>query len=234
MRKKSSRYNLLIFIFLILLVLSFINKEIAKANNNYNFKLGTRSLKYGDEGVDVASLQIQLRFLGFYNGKIDGLFGRDTSKAVKKFQVAHGLKVDGIIGSGTFNYLQTENYAEQNSFSREKIMTLARAINGEARGESFRGQVAVGAVILNRVMSRQFPNNIENVIYEGKQFTSVVDGQVKLSPTESSIKAAKAALLGYDPTARALYFYNPEIATKLEWISSRPVVVKIDNHVFAD
>jgi N-acetylmuramoyl-L-alanine amidase len=212
----------------------FLNEENVKANNKYNLELGARSLSYGDEGVDVVSLQVQLRIMGFYNGEIDGLFGKDTLRAVKRFQLMKGLEPDGIIGSKSFNYLEKGNYLKQNSFSKNRVMTLARAINGEARGESFRGQVAVGAVILNRRISNKFPNSIRNVIYESGQFTSVVDGQVNLHPTRSSILAAKAVLLGYDPTSHALFFYNPKIATKVEWISSRPVVVKIDNHIFAD
>ncbi|SKA04369.1 cell wall hydrolase [Selenihalanaerobacter shriftii] len=234
MRTLSRYHKLLIFLIIILLVSIFIEKEGVKASSNYDSVLGARSLRYGDEGVDVAGLQIQLRVLGYYDGGIDGLFGKETVKAIKKFQSEINLKPDGIVGQKTFNSLEINNYFLQNNFSKKQVMTLASAINGEARGESYRGQVAVGAVILNRVDSDKFPNSIEGVIYDERQFTSVADGQIKLSPTETSIKAAEAALMGYDPTSRALFFYNPKIATKVKWISSRPVVVKIDNHVFAD
>ncbi|MGM0472035.1 MAG: cell wall hydrolase, partial [Bacillota bacterium] len=157
-----------------------------------------------------------------------------TLRAVKQFQESRGIKPHGIIDAQTVQYLDSSNYVEQNNFEQQQVMTLARAINGEARGESFRGQVGVGAVILNRVQNSNFANSIREVIYQQGQFSAVSDGQVNLPPTDSSIQAAKAALLGYDPTGDALYFYNPEVATKLEWISSRPKIVKIDNHIFAD
>ncbi|SDC75255.1 MULTISPECIES: cell wall hydrolase [unclassified Candidatus Frackibacter] len=233
--KQASKYNKLLLILVLVLLFSlFVEEDQAQANEKYNLELGARTLRYGDEGVDVAFLQIQLKVLGLYHGEIDGLFGRATLKAVRFFQARNGLKPDGIVGEGTLQYLQTGNYANLNTFSRKLVLTLARAINGEARGESFRGQVAVGAVILNRVLSHKFPNTVRKVIYQKGQFTSVADGQVNLYPTKSSIIAAKAALLGYDPTGHALFFYNPRIATKTKWISSRPVVVKIDNHIFAN
>lgn len=235
MMKKVSKYHTILLILVFIFFISiFIDKPVAQASSSYNFEFGARDLKYGDEGVDVVFLQVQLKVLGFYEGEIDGLFGRGTLEAVEKFQNKNDLKVNGIVDKNVYKYLELGNYAEQNEFVQHKIMTLARAINGEARGESFRGQVGVGAVILNRVRNDEFANSIKEVIYEDGQFTSVVDGQVNLPPTELSIKAAKAALIGYDPTGNARFFYNPKIATKLEWISSRPKIVKIDNHIFAD
>ncbi|MBM7624674.1 cell wall hydrolase [Sporohalobacter salinus] len=234
MKKFSKYHTILLVLVLVFFSLAFINEAVAQASNVYNFELGSRDLRYGDEGVDIVSLQIQLRVLGFYEGEIDGLFGRGTVKAVEEFQRKNNLDVNGIVDENIYRYLDLSNYAKLNEFARDKIMTLARAINGEARGESFRGQVGVGAVILNRVESDEFADTIKEVIYKKGQFTSVINGQVNLSPTESSIKAAKAALLGYDPTGNARFFYNPVTATKLEWISSRPKIVKIDNHIFAD
>ena len=117
--------------------------------------------------------------------------------------------------------------------SPEDIIQLAYLINGEARGESFKGKVAVGAVVLNRVKSDKFPNSIREVILQEGQFSCISDGQANLYPMKSSIAAAKAALLGYDPTNGALFFYNPKIATNVAWISERPVVARIGQHVFA-
>ncbi|MCK8825100.1 cell wall hydrolase [Fuchsiella alkaliacetigena] len=225
---------LLTLVMLIVLNLSLFNLEVAEARNSYNFELGDRTLGYGDEGVDIVYLQVQLRILDYYQGDIDGLFGRKTLEAVKEFQAEKELTIDGVVSTSTFEHLKLGNYIEQSYFSEDKLMALARAINGEARGEPFRGQVAVGAVILNRVDDNGFPNSVEGVIYEQGQFSAVIDGQINLPPTSKSIKAAKAALVGYDPTRNARYFYNPRIATRLEWISNRPVTVRIDNHVFAD
>lgn len=233
--KKFSKYQTILLILVFIFFISiFMTKPMAQASSDYNFELGARDLKYGAEGVDIVFLQVQLRVLGFYEGKIDGLFGEGTLEAVKKLQHKNDLTVNGIVDKDVYEYIEVGNYFKQNNFTQNRITTLARAINGEARGESFRGQVGVGAVILNRVESDEFANTIKEVIYKEGQFTSVMDGQVNLSPTESSIKAAKAALLGYDPTGNASFFYNPKIATKSKWISSRPKIVRIDNHIFAD
>ncbi|MFW6271088.1 MAG: cell wall hydrolase, partial [Bacillota bacterium] len=139
----------------------------------------------------------------------------------------------GIAGKKTLNILPKNNLVSRMDVSREEIMQLAYIIHGEARGENFHGKVAVGAVVLNRVRSNKFPNNIRKVILQKNQFSCMIDGQANYYPARSSIEAAKAALLGYDPSHGGLFFYNPEVATNLKWISRRPIIKRIGNHVFA-
>jgi N-acetylmuramoyl-L-alanine amidase len=115
--------------------------------------------------------------------------------------------------------------------SEADVMLLARVINGEARGEPYIGQVAVAAVILNRVETSGFPNTLSGVIYQPGAFDAVADGQVNLQPKESCIKAARDAINGWDPTGGAIYYYNPKTATN-QWIRSRPIVYTVGNHVF--
>ena len=113
------------------------------------------------------------------------------------------------------------------------VQLIARAINGEARGEPYEGQVAVGAVILNRVKSSKFPNTIAGVIYQSGAFTAVSDGQINVPIASNStvVKAAQDALNGWDPTGGAIYYFNPNTATN-KWIWSRPQIKKIGNHIF--
>lgn len=217
---------------LILFILTFYILD-HKVEAGYPLQLGERILKEGDEGPDVAILQQKLKELSFYDGEIDGLFGPATEEAVKKFQSKNGLLVDGIVGSSTYNVLPKNNLLSRMDVSREDILLLARIINGEARGESYKGKVAVGAVILNRVKSNKFPNTIREVILQKGQFSCLIDGQANLYPSRESIEAAKAALLGYDPTYNSLFFYNPDVATNLAWISRRPIVIRIGDHIFA-
>jgi len=217
-------------IIFILLVSVFAGTSVLA---DYNLILGNRVLREGDEGADVAILQQKLADLSLYNGPIDGLYGSATKKAVKTLQKQYGLTVDGVAGEQTFQVLPKENLVSRMDISREDILLLARIIHGEARGESFKGKVAVGAVVLNRVESKRFPDSIREVILQKGQFSCLIDGQAHYYPSEESINAAKAALLGYDPTYGSLYFYNPKVATNLTWISSRPVTVRIGNHLFA-
>ncbi len=222
-------------LFMILMITLFIfvsYVNVLKAEDFY--ELGTRVLEYGDEGSDVAILQQRLTELSFYNGKIDGIYGMKTVEAVRQLQQTHGLKVDGIAGESTIKHLPENNIYNSMDISRDQIILLARVIHGEARGESFLGKVAVGSVILNRVEDeKNFPNTIRDVILERGQFSSLIDGQANLFPDQISINAARAALVGYDPTYESIFFYNPEVATNLTWISKRPITKKIGDHVFA-
>ena len=215
-------------IVLLLIIVLSIN-----AAESYNRVLGERVLRKGDEGADVAILQRKLKEIGIYKGGIDGIFGAGTEEAVRNLQKKYKLTVDGIVGEKTINVLPADNLISRMDVSREEIIQLAYLINGEARGESFRGKVAVGAVVLNRVKSPGFPNTIREVILQEGQFSCILDGQANLYPSQSCIEAAKAAILGYDPTGGALFFYNPRIATNVEWISKRPVITRIGDHVFA-
>ncbi len=218
---------LLLLFFLIIL---FNNDELeAKAHLQFR----TRLLREGMEGADVAVLQKKLKRMSLYKGRIDGLFGPKTEAAVRKFQIRHDLKSDGIVGVKTYGLLPKEVLFSRMDISRSDIMLLARIIHGEARGESFKGRVGVGAVVLNRYKNKKFPDTIRGVILQKGQFSSLSDGQANLYPSQLSIDAAKAALLGYDPTHGSVYFYNPRVATNLTWISARPVVRKIGGHVFA-
>jgi len=203
-------------IVLLLIIVLSIN-----AAESYNLVLGERVLRKGDEGADVAILQRKLKEIGIYKGGIDGIFGAGTEEAVRNLQKKYKLTVDGIVGEKTINVLPADNLISRMDVSREEIIQLAYLINGEARGESFRGKVAVGAVVLNRVKSPGFPNTIREVILQEGQFSCILDGQANLYPSQSCIEAAKAAILGYDPTGGALFFYNPRIATNVEWISKR-------------
>lgn len=190
--------------------------------------------RYGSRGQEVKDIQYRLRQWGYYNGKIDGIYGWRTTQAVRYFQSKNGLKVDGIAGPQTLAALglPTGRTAPVNTSYSGNVYLLARAINGEARGEPYIGQVAVGAVILNRVRHPSFPNTIAGVIYQPGAFTAIRDGQIHADMRSSSIKAAQDALNGWDPTGGAIYYYNPAKTTN-SWIYNRPVVTRIGKHVFA-
>lgn len=174
-------------------------------------------------------VQQRLKELGFYYGAVDGIFGSGTRSAVVAFQKSKGLTPDGIVGPATLKALGLSSSTTSNS---QDVYLLAKCIHAEARGEPYVGQVAVGAVILNRVADSQFPNTIAGVIYQPWAFTAVNDGQINLEPNESAYKAARDALNGWDPTNGCLYYYNPQTATS-KWIWSRKTVITIGKHVFA-
>lgn len=196
-------------------------------------------LKEGSRSNDVKTVQDKLRRWGYYTGSVDGIYGPKTKEAVKYFQRKNGLTADGIVGKKTFEALGMMEQANgsgsqssNNGYTNSDTYLLARCIYGEARGESYTGQVAVGAVVLNRVKSPDFPNTISGVIYQKHAFTAVSDGQINLTPDQTAINAAKDALNGWDPTGGCLYYYNPVTATS-EWIFSRETVITIGKHVFA-
>lgn len=238
-------------------------------------------IQRGALGDDVIELQARLQYIGFYKGKIDGAFGYGTYWAVRNFQEAYGLKVDGIVGQKTKTKLQNASKyhkdfvmkqinqgndfthyggipldqqvkgktnakvhsgapAKQTSntavnvphgFSQNDIQLMANAVYGEARGEPYVGQVAVAAVILNRVKSPSFPNTVSGVIFEPLAFTAVADGQIWLTPNETAKKAVLDAINGWDPTGNAIYYFNPDTATS-SWIWGRPQIKKIGKHIF--
>ncbi len=174
-------------------------------------------------------IQQRLKELGYYTGNIDGIIGSQSLKAIKNFQRDYGLTVDGIVGPKTLSAL---GLSSSSSYTSQDLYLLAKCVHAEARGEPYVGQVAVAAVILNRVDSPEFPNTISGVIYQPWAFTAVNDGQINLEPNDSAYSAAKDALNGWDPTYGCLYYYNPKTATS-EWIWSRTPVVTIGEHVFA-
>lgn len=225
-----SNSKILISVMLLLIMVSFVNLEEAKALSLTEF--GSRVMQRGDEGIDVAVLQQKLKQLNYYNGSIDGLYGGGTAEAVKRFQNNNGLQVDGVFGESSFKLIPNLKAELNHNISRDDIILLARIIHGEARGEDFKGKVAVGSVILNRIGSNQFPDTIRDVILQKGQFSSLMDGQANYYPGEEELQAARAALLGYDPTLGSIYFYNPDIATNTAWISRRNFVTRIGGHVF--
>ncbi len=202
---------------------------------------GAAALKRGDRGDLVITLQKKLKNWGYYSGGVDGVFGAKTEEAVMVFQRKNGLSADGVVGSATAKALGmslsgssgssgSSSESSSSSGSGDSYL-LARCVYGEARGESYTGQVAVAAVILNRVKSSSFPNSIAGVIYQPGAFSVVSDGQINLSPDSSALKAAKDAMNGWDPTGGCLYYYNPAKTTN-QWIRSRPIVTTIGGHVF--
>lgn len=187
--------------------------------------------KLGSRGQEVRNIQSRLKEWGYYKGSVDGVYGQQTKNAVIKFQKKNGLKADGIAGNATLAAIGLPTSSSSSSSSSANVNLLARIINGEARGETYTGQVAVGAVVLNRVEHPSFPNTIAGVIYQPQAFTAVDDGQINAAVTASCIRAAKDALNGWDPTGGAIYYYNPRTATN-KWIRSRPVITTIGKHVF--
>lgn len=191
----------------------------------------------GSTGSTVKKIQQKLKNWGYYKGSVDGIYGSKTVEAVKYFQRRNKLTVDGKAGPKTLSAMgisagTSSSSNVTDSYSSSDVALLARLIYGEARGESYVGQVAVGAVVLNRIKSPSFPNTMSGVIYQKYAFTAVADGQINLTPNATAKKAAQDAINGWDPSYGSLYYYNPKIATS-SWIFSRPTVVTIGNHVFA-
>ena len=216
------------FIAVMLLVISFIT--VLAIKNTEVLALS----KYGSRGSEVRTIQDKLKRWGYYTGSVDGIYGSQTVSAVKKFQQKNGLTVDGIAGTKTLNamgIMTSSSSSSSSSNNSSNVNLLARAIYGEARGEPYTGQVAVGAVVLNRVKSSSFPNTVAGVIYQNGAFDVVKDGQINLTPNDTAKKAAQDALNGWDPSYGAIYYFNPSTATS-KWIWSRPMTVTIGNHRF--
>ena len=190
----------------------------------------------GDTTANIKAVQTRLATLGYYTYKVDGIWGSRTKKAVKKFQRDYGLTADGIVGARTEKALKItltgKSSLSKNTVSSANLDLLAKCVYAEARGEPYTGQVAIAAVILNRVKSSSFPNTVSGVIYQKNAFTCVSDGQINLTPNASAYSAAKDALNGWDPTNGCLYYYNPATATS-KWIWSLKVELKIGKHSFA-
>ena len=189
---------------------------------------------WGASGSKVRQIQQKLIQYGYMQGTADGVFGKKTYDAVVWFQRKNGLSVDGIVGKRTAAALGlnwTESVSAANSQESETYL-LGRLVHGEARGEPYVGKVAVAAVVLNRVKSASFPNTIAGVIYQAGAFDAVADGQIWLTPDEDSLRAARDALAGWDPTGGCLYYYNPVTSTN-EWIWTRQVQLSIGKHNFA-
>lgn len=231
MKKTLKLATLLIMI----VVVGFCVTTISAPQNVINVSAAV--LRQGSRGQTVRTLQRKLKNWGYYTGSVDGIYGKKTVEAVKYFQRKNKLKVDGIAGPKTLSAMGISSSSSGSSgvtsnYSDADVALLARLIYGEARGESYVGQVAVGAVVLNRIKSAQFPNTMSGVIYQKWAFTAVQDGQINLTPNSTAKKAALDAMNGWDPSYGALYYYNPAVATS-QWIFTRKTTVTIGNHVFA-
>ncbi|WAA11234.1 spore cortex-lytic enzyme [Fervidibacillus albus] len=250
---------------------------VSSEGNPRTHAFSNQVIQIGAVGDDVIELQARLQYIGFYNGKIDGVFGWQTYWALRNFQYEFGMKVDGLAGAETKQKLANvtkynESYVKEqinkgnsfthyggtettpqtndqsgsneqntpneptasnvpNGFSQNDIKLMANAVYGEARGEPYVGQVAVAAVILNRIESPTFPNTVSGVLFEPGAFTAVSDGQIWLEPDETAKKAVLDAINGWDPSGNAIYYFNPNTATN-SWIWSRPQIKQIGKHIF--
>ena len=185
----------------------------------------------GSSGELVREMQRRLKEWGYYDGAVDGVFGGETEEAVEEFQRVNGLEVDGRVGPATLTALGLPTGGQHEGASGGDLALLARLISAEARGEPDVGQVAVGAVVMNRVEHPSFPNDIAGVIYQPGAFSCLQDGQWDEPVADSAYRAAREALAGADPTGGAIYYFNPQTATS-EWIWSRPEILTIGNHRF--
>ena len=188
--------------------------------------------KMGSRGEEVRRSQQKLTSLGYFSSAIDGIYGTRTQSAVRSFQRDRGLAVDGIAGPKTLAALGLSSSSSGGGqYSSNDLYLLAKVIAAEARGEPYTGQVAVGAVVLNRVSHASFPDSIPGVVYQSGAFTCVTDSNWKVEPTAEAKKAARDAINGWDPTGGAIYYYNPK-KTSSKWMLSRPVLVTIGDHRF--
>lgn len=196
---------------------------------------GVRAASYrqGDSGATVTEIQTKLKRWGYYTGAVDGVYGSETKAAVQYFQRKNNLSVDGVAGPATLEAMgiSSSSSGGSSSHSDADVALLAKVISAEARGEPYTGQVAVGAVILNRVNHPSFPNTISGVVYEPGAFTCMVDGQIDQPVADSAYRAARDALNGVDPSGGAIYYFNPDTATSA-WIWSRPLITTIGKHRF--
>lgn len=239
MKTKAMKYKkyflylwriLIIVLLNILMITVIMNSGVAEALS-----------KQGSQGDEVTQIQTKLKNWGYYSGNVDGIFGEETKKAVISFQQKNGLTADGVVGSATLAALginsssgSSESSGESGSYggySESDFNLLARVISAESRGEPYEGQVAVGAVILNRIAHPSFPNTLSGVIYQPQAFSCIADGGINAAVADSSYKAAREAINGSDPSGGAIYYYNAAKATS-QWIFSRPVITVIGNHRF--
>ncbi len=199
-------------------------------NKDISYSVTTLS-KLGSRGEEVRRVQKKLKELGYYKGSVDGVYGAGTQKAVKAFQKNCGITADGIAGPKTLKFLGLGSASSSSSYSQGDINLLAKLIAAEARGESYTGQVAVGAVVLNRVAHSSFPDTVAGVIYQKGAFSCVNDSNWNVPANSTSLKAARDCINGWDPSGGAIYYYNPA-KTSNAFMHSRPVITTIGRHVF--
>ena len=187
-----------------------------------------REYNLNSDGIRNRIIQAKLSSLGYYTADINGIYDNNTTKAVISFQSDNNLDLTGTVDDATSVALGVSSSEQTNN----DLYLLAKLIHSEARGEPYTGQVAVGAVVLNRVKDAGFPNTLQGVIYQPWAFTALHDGQFNLEPNATAYQAAQDAMNGWDPSYGSLYYYNPATATS-SWIFTRTTVVVIGNHVFA-
>jgi len=226
------------FILMLVGVCSVLGGVAIFGNNKTNLQQEqsvTTAMEVLDAAVaDTKQVQAKLKKWGYYTGSVDGINGPKTKAAVKAFQRKYGLTPDGVVGPLTAAKmgLSVGGKTSSSTFSSSDRYMLAKVIYAEARGESYTGQVAIGAVVLNRVRDSRFPNTVSGVIYQPWAFTAVNDGQINLEPNQRAYQAADDALNGWDPTYGSVYYYNPKTATS-SWIRTTKYVTTIGNHIFA-
>ena len=219
-------------IFIVILLALTTTFLFQYAGEIYQNKYVATLSQMGSRGTEVRNIQNKLKQLGYYTGSVDGIYGVNTKNAVIKFQKNCGLTADGIAGPKTLLYLGLgSSSASSSAYSSNDVYLLAKVIAGEARGEPYTGQVAVGAVILNRVKHPSFPNTISSVIYQSGAFDCVRDSNWKVEPSATAKKAAQDAINGWDPSGGAIYYYNPA-KTSNKWMLSRKVITVIGDHRF--
>lgn len=223
MQKRKLTAALALLFALNILVILFVQAKPAQAE----------SYRQGSSGDVVYTIQKKLKNWGYYSGEVDGIYGSATTEAVKLFQSKNGLTVDGIVGAKTMEKLgiPTTSTSSSSNAQDNDLYLLAKVISAEARGEPYIGQVAVGAVILNRIKHPSFPNTLAGVVYQPGAFTCMTDGQINEPIADSAYRAAKDAMNGSDPSGGAIYYFNPATATSA-WIRSRPLITVIGNHRF--
>lgn len=228
MQKRSKR---LCLVLAVLLSVSMVLVALSPA-------VEAASYKKGSSGAVVTQIQTKLKSWGYYTGTVDGIYGSGTERAVRAFQQKNGLTVDGKAGDQTLAAMglsagggNSSNSGGSGGASSSQVDLLARLISAEARGEPYSGQVAVGAVVLNRIKHPSFPNTLPGVIYQSGAFTCITDGQFNQPVAESAYRAARDALNGVDPSGGAIYYFNPSTATS-SWIWSRPLITVIGKHRF--
>lgn len=233
LRKLKNKQKTIKLITIVILLVSLISAIAIYKNQKENTTIETLS-KYGSRGSEVTQIQTKLKRWGYYSGSVDGIYGTQTVNAVKYFQRKNGLTADGIAGPATLKamgIMTSSGTSSSSSNYNSNLNLLARVIYGESRGEPYTGQVAVGAVVMNRIKSSSFPNTLSGVVYQSGAFDAVKDGQVNLAPNSTAIKAAQDAMNGWDPSYGAIYYFNPSTATN-KWIWSRPMTVTIGKHRF--
>ena len=216
-------WQLAVIIFINILIIGIVMSSSANALS-----------KVGSTGAEVREIQTRLKKWGYFNSTVDGIYGTKTKNAVIYFQKKNGLTADGVCGKKTLAAMgisSSSSPSSSSSSSSSDLNLLARLISAESRGESYVGQVAVGAVVLNRVKHSSFPNSISGVIYQSGAFSCLNDGQFWQPVADSAYKAARDALNGWDPSGGAIYYYNP-VTAKSQWIRSRPIIATIGKHVF--